>query len=53
MVVEYTLRDTQKPIGVSGYRVTEVLPEQLKDSLPTIEALEAELNTVSAERRKP
>jgi len=51
VVVEYTLRDTQKPIGVSGYRVTEVLPEQLKDSLPTIEELEKELSAAPAEGR--
>lgn len=43
LVVEYALRDTQKPIGVSAYRITERLPERLKGSLPTVEQLEAEL----------
>ncbi|MBI3970068.1 MAG: DUF1016 domain-containing protein [Chloroflexi bacterium] len=43
LVVEYALRDTRKPIGVSAYRLTERLPERLKDSLPTVEQLEAEL----------
>ncbi len=43
VVVEYALRDTRKPIGVSAYRLTERLPERLKGSLPTVEELEAEL----------
>ena len=52
VVVEYALRDLQKPIGVSGYQVTEALPEQLQSSLPTIAELEAELRTASAEGRQ-
>jgi predicted nuclease of restriction endonuclease-like (RecB) superfamily len=43
VIAEYALRDTTKPIGISGYRVAEVLPADLKGSLPTIEDLEAEL----------
>ncbi|HNA61619.1 MAG TPA: PDDEXK nuclease domain-containing protein [Rhabdochlamydiaceae bacterium] len=42
--VEYALRDFNKPIGVAGYEVTlvEKLSKELKDSLPTIEDIEAE-----------
>jgi predicted nuclease of restriction endonuclease-like (RecB) superfamily len=43
LVVEYALRDTHKPIGVSAYRTTHRLPQRLKGSLPTVEQLEAEL----------
>ena len=43
VVVEYALRDTKKPIGVSAYRLLEKLPATLKGSLPTVEELEAEL----------
>jgi predicted nuclease of restriction endonuclease-like (RecB) superfamily len=43
VVVEYALRDTKKPIGVSAYRLREKLPAKLKGSLPTVEELEAEL----------
>jgi predicted nuclease of restriction endonuclease-like (RecB) superfamily len=43
LVVEYALRDTKKPIGVSAYRLLEKLPAKLKGSLPTVEQLEAEL----------
>jgi hypothetical protein len=42
-VAEYALRDTNKPIGISEYRTTADLPNAVKGSLPTIEALEAEL----------
>lgn len=46
MIVEYTLRDTSQPIGVSTYRL---LPVPLKDELPTAEALENELRKVEGE----
>lgn len=42
-LVEYALRDTSKPIGVSKFRLTEALPDDLKGTLPTVEELEAEL----------
>lgn len=41
IVAEYSLRDTNKPIGVSSYQLTAALPESLKGSLPTIEQLES------------
>ena len=43
VIVEYALRDTTKPIGVSSYRLTRALPEELKESLPGVEELEREL----------
>jgi hypothetical protein len=43
IIAEYALRDTKKPIGISGFRVTESLPAGLKGSLPTIKELEDEL----------
>ncbi len=43
-VVEYALKDIQKPIGVSEYIITQSLPDEFKSSLPSIEAIEAELN---------
>ena len=43
-VVEYALRNTQQPIGVSEYELTRVLPDDLKPSLPSIEQIEAELD---------
>ncbi len=48
-LVEYALRDVNKPIGVSTYQLQDALPENLQGSLPTIEQLEAELEAVSLE----
>lgn len=44
MVAEYALSDIRKPIGISEYQLTQMLPENLKGSLPSIEEIEAELN---------
>ncbi len=43
IVAEYALRDMSKPIGVSEYNITQILSEELKTTLPTIEELEQEL----------
>lgn len=40
---EFALRDINKPMGVSEFQITEMLPENLKSSLPTIEEIENEL----------
>ncbi len=42
-VVEYSLKDIQKPIGVSEYIITKKLPKSLQSVLPSIEEIEAEL----------
>jgi len=44
IVAEYSLKSTTQPIGISKYELTEVLPKELESSLPTIEAIEAELS---------
>jgi predicted nuclease of restriction endonuclease-like (RecB) superfamily len=43
LMVEYALKDVSKPIGISEYRLTEILPEDVKSSLPTIEEIEEKL----------
>jgi len=43
LIVEYALRNTAAPIGVSEYQLTRAIPAELKSSLPTIEELEKEL----------
>ncbi len=40
---EFALRDMNKPIGISEFQLTEIIPEDLKSSLPTIEEIENEL----------
>ncbi len=47
-VVEYALRGVKTPIGVSTHSIEE-LPEQLQQSLPTVEQLQQELNEAAAE----
>lgn len=42
-VVEYSLKDVNKPIGVSEYQITKSLPDELKSSLPSIEEIEVEV----------
>jgi predicted nuclease of restriction endonuclease-like (RecB) superfamily len=42
---EFALRDINKPMGVSEFQLTEILPEELKSSLPSIEEIEQELKT--------
>ena len=46
VVAEYALSDIHKPIGVSEYQLTQLLPENLKSSLPSIEEIEAELGGI-------
>lgn len=43
IVAEYALRDIRKPMGISEYKLTEVIPPKLKNSLPTIQEIEKEL----------
>ena len=47
VIAEYSLRDMHKPIGVSVYQLKDILPEALQGNLPTIEQLEAELETIT------
>ena len=50
IIVEYTLRDTNKPMGVAQYRLTAALPQELQRELPTIEDLAAEFPLLSLVR---
>jgi predicted nuclease of restriction endonuclease-like (RecB) superfamily len=44
-VVEYTLKEIHKPIGVSEYTIIRNLPDRFKSSLPSIEEIENELRS--------
>ena len=37
--VEYVIQDYAKPMGVATYRISEDMPEKLRDALPNIEEL--------------
>jgi predicted nuclease of restriction endonuclease-like (RecB) superfamily len=43
LIAEYALRNMSAPIGVSEYRLSTTLPEDLKGSLPSVEELESQL----------
>ena len=43
LVAEYALSDMHKPLGVASYQLAHELPQDLRDKLPSIEALEQEL----------
>jgi len=44
VIAEYALRDVNKPMGISEFELSKILPKNLKTSLPTIAEIEAELN---------
>ncbi len=44
---EFALRDINKPMGVSEFQLTEMLPENLKSSLPSVEEIEEELKKLT------
>jgi predicted nuclease of restriction endonuclease-like (RecB) superfamily len=43
VIAEYALRDVNKPVGISEYRLTTSIPEKLRKNLPSIEDLEITL----------
>lgn len=43
---EFALRDINKPMGVSEFQLTEILPDDLKSSLPSIEEIENEFRNI-------
>jgi predicted nuclease of restriction endonuclease-like (RecB) superfamily len=53
VTVEYALRDLSKPMGVAEYDITAAVPQELKGELPTIEALEQELEKEIKPPEKP
>lgn len=49
---EFALRDINKPIGISEYRLTKAIPEDIKTKLPTVEQLESELSELDNNNKK-
>ena len=45
--VEYSLRDTRKPIGVSDFQFLDKLPKKLENNLPSVALLESELKKIT------
>ncbi len=53
VVAEYALRDITKPIGIAEYRITQQLPADFKDELPSIEDIEQRIGDEIKENQKP
>lgn len=49
IVAEYALRDQRKPIGVAEYKLMRALPRTLRDDLPAVKELEAEVSRPALE----
>ena len=49
MIAEYSLRDIEKPIGVSEYRLFKDLPKKYENVLPSIEDIEKRIGTIPDE----
>jgi hypothetical protein len=47
MIAEYSLRDIDKPIGVSEYKLFKSLPKEYENILPTAEDLEKRIGDIS------
>ena len=46
VLAEYALKGYNNPISVSDYELSKTIPEELKSTLPQIDDLELELNTI-------
>ena len=42
---EYALRDINKPMGISEFRLNDAIPDEMKSKLPSIEELENKLSS--------
>jgi hypothetical protein len=44
IIAEYALRNMTKPIGVSEYKLSRIIPEKLRKVLPSAKEIESELS---------
>ena len=45
-IVEYALRESNKPIGVAQYKIVKTLPDEMKNLLPTPEQITKTLSEI-------
>ncbi|MBR0491974.1 MAG: DUF1016 family protein [Clostridia bacterium] len=50
--VEYSLKDINKPIGVSSYEISNILPKEIMDALPTEEDLNLHIDIIEDENEE-
>jgi predicted nuclease of restriction endonuclease-like (RecB) superfamily len=46
-IVEYALKETTKPIGVSTYKISKILPDDMKNLIPSAEEIAKRLNSIN------
>ena len=46
VVAEYALQGSNQPLGISEYKLSTLIPEHFKSSLPSIEEIESELGNL-------
>ena len=44
MVAEYALKDVNKPMGISSYKLSNKISDDLQKNLPTIEDIQNRIN---------
>jgi hypothetical protein len=52
MIAEYSLRDIEKPIGVSEYKLFKNLPEEYEHFLPSVEDIEKRIGEIAINNKK-
>ncbi|WP_235712251.1 hypothetical protein [Enterocloster hominis (ex Hitch et al. 2024)] len=45
LVAEYVLKDIDKPMGFSGYKLSNKISDDFQENLPTIEDIESSINS--------
>lgn len=50
-IVEYALQNLMQPIGISTYRLTQELPEPMREELPSVEELQEVVIKLSSEAK--
>lgn len=46
LVAEYALKDINKPVGVSEYKLLQDIPEYLQSQLPKVEEIELHIKDI-------
>ena len=46
LVAEYALKDINKPVGVSQYKLLQDIPEYLQNQLPKVEDIELHIKDI-------
>ena len=46
VLAQYSVNSVKTPIGISEYDLSRAIPEQVKNSMPTIEEIESELKDI-------